>query len=478
MLSAMQKTLAWDIISSLDAIERREAGYFLASPYYNRRDDLRQLFQIMAEAAKNRQEPPGREAVYQQMFPHKKYDDQHLRLLLSGLLKILEQFLVQKELRNDPLGQPHLLLSAYRKRKLPAHFQTTLKRLESSLKAQALRHPEFYFEKFALEQERYRFLSEAGRTQELNLQSVEDGLSAAMLGMKLRQACLLRSHEAVFNTRYNVALMEEILAAAQLPVFQGQPAVQLYFHCYLALFKNTKGVSQEKRDADYQAFKQMLFENVQHFPKAEMRDLYLLAINFCIKKINENASQYYREAHDLYRSGLETELLLEDGKLSRFTYNNIVGLSIRIPEVWQWVEWFVENYRNHLDTAHRDAYFNLSSARLEFARKNYKAALLHLQRADYRDLINNLVAKTIQLKIYFETQEFDLLDSHLRTMRMYIQRNKKLGYHRENWSNIVRYTRKLMELNPFDETARAALRSEIANEEILTEKEWLLGRLE
>jgi hypothetical protein len=115
---------------------------------------------------------------------------------------------------------------------------------------------------------------------------------------------------------------------------------------------------------------------------------------------------------------------------------------------------------------------------LAFVKKDYDMALTHLVKADYKDLINNMVAKVLQMKIYFEMSEYDLLDSHLRTMRMFIRRNKKMAYHRENWSNIVRYTQKLMELNPFDHQKRMLLKQQIEQEVTLTEREWLLGQLE
>ena len=467
----MQNTLAWEIMAHLNPKELRAACLFISSPYFNRRKDIHELHSLLDKAVRNKKPAPNRKELFGKIFPEKKYVDQKFRLLLSDLLKLLERFLSLQEWQDNPLGQPHWLLSAYRRRKLGRHFQTTMKQVEKKLAKQPLRHPDFFWENFLIERERYRFLSGEGRTQELNLQAVENQLTTATVALKLRQICLSRSHETVFNTRYEIAFMDEVLAAAQTPAMQKVLAIRLYLLCYQALF------SEKASDDKFLAFKALLFESLSAIPKAELRGLYLLAINFCIKKINENVDQYYREAHELYRSGLQSELLVEDGKMSRFTYNNIVGLSIRIPEVWNWVEWFVKAYRDYLEPEYRAPYFNLSSARLEFVRKNYDTALHHLQQADYRDLINNLVVKTLQMKIYYETQELDLLESHLRTMGMFIRRNKKLGYHRENWSNIVNFTRKLIDLNPFDKSARQALYNEIEAKEILTEKKWLLEQL-
>jgi hypothetical protein len=86
--------------------------------------------------------------------------------------------------------------------------------------------------------------------------------------------------------------------------------------------------------------------------------------------------------------------------------------------------------------------------------------------------------RILQMKIYFEKQELELLDAHLRTLRMFIRRNKRMGYHHQNWSNIVHFTQKLLDLNPFDEGQRSALRTAIAGEEVLTEKDWLLAQLD
>jgi hypothetical protein len=466
----MQNTLVWQIIESFNKTELREAGEFLASPLVNKRDDLKALYQYLAEAAKKGVAVPDRKELFQKVFPGVPYDDQQMRLLFSYLFKILEQYLIWKEVQENVAGQHHYLLSAYRKKRLTAHFQKALNKGQKQLTDQPLRHPELFLEKYFIEHERYLFLSETGRTKELNLQEVEDNLTAALLGMKLRQACFLRSHETVFNTNYHTFLVGEILQEALRPVFRDIPAVSLYRTCYQALF-------QHQGEEDFQFFKVQLFENVERFPKEEMRDLYLLAINYCIRKVNEGNVHFYREALDLYKSGLQTALLIKDGRLSRFTYNNIVAVAIRLPDEWDWAGQFVTAHKEHLSPAHREAAFCLNSARLAFVKKDYDSALVHLQKADYKDLINNMVAKVLQMKTYFEMQESGLLDSHLRTMRMFIRRNKKIAYHRENWSNIVRYTQKLTELNPFDEPRREQLRQQIAAEETLTEKEWLLEQL-
>ncbi|MBI1224683.1 MAG: hypothetical protein GC192_05565 [Bacteroidetes bacterium] len=462
----MQNTLVFEIVANLSKPEQREVRNFLASPFFNQRSDVQLLFYFLAKQAS----PPSREATWQAVFPGQNFDDQQLRLSLSYLLKLLEQYLILKEKQRDPLPETHLLLAAYRRRKLSRHFEKTQRATTKLLDSQPFRHPTFYFENYLVEHQQYLHLLESGRTKELNLQAVEDQLTTATLAMKLRQACLLRSHQAVFKTPYRITLLDEILALSEQWPYSEKPAVLVYRLCYVALFG-------EGGDDNFGAFKAVLFEHGERFPKEEIGSLYLLAINFCIKKINANQTDYLREALDLYKQGLKTEMLLEDGQLSRFAYNNITGIAMRLPDEWAWAEQFVTNYRTYLEPAAQEAAYSLNMARLAFAKKRYDDALAYLQLADYKDFINGMAARILQLKIYFEKREIELLDAHLRTLRMFIRRKKRMGYHYQNWLNIVHFTQKLMEMNPFDEEQRLALRAAVAAETILTEKEWLLAQL-
>ncbi len=116
-------------------------------------------------------------------------------------------------------------------------------------------------------------------------------------------------------------------------------------------------------------------------------------------------------------------------------------------------------------------------ARLEFVRKNYTNALVFLQDADYKDLLNNMNAKILQAKIYYELDEFEILDSLLKSMRVFIRRKRKVGYHYQLWKNMIRFTEKLMRVNRYDKSAMSHLADQIREEQLLSEKEWLLEKL-
>lgn len=465
----MKKHLLTELIESLSPSEAKSLSSWLAAEGFNSRPELAVLFDNWVEQTKYLGITPDRERLFACIFPKESYNDQKFRLYCSYLLKKIESWLVWKEMQQAPGGDTTYLLAAYRKRGLARHFGHTQRSRGLALDSQPERHAEYYWARYCAEQEAYQWESGEGRTRAHNLQALDDALVTAFLGMKLRQACWALAHQAVYNIQYQLAFMDAVLEEASKAHYDAFPAVAVYREGFRVL-------AYPQRDDYFSGFKQRLLEHLEAFPRVEMRDLLLLGINFCIRQINDNRAAFLAEALDLYKKGLETELLLDKGRLSRFAFNNIVGIALRTEEL-AWVEEFVAAYRNKLEPAYSESTYYLNAARISFARKRYDEALRQLQRADYEDLINNMVAKTLQLKIYYELGEYDLLDSHLRTMQTYLRRRQTISYHQRNYTNIIRYTQKLLNLSPYDKTALAALRAEISAAEPLTEKEWLLRHL-
>lgn len=462
----MQQTYLYELVQSLSKPEQREARKWLASPYHNQRKDLQKLFESLLKVGP----APSKQEVWSMVFPAQDYDDQQFRLLQSYLYRSLEGFLLQQELKHHPEGHQHLLLDAYRKRGLERHFTKAYRQQQRALEKTALAHPEHHLAQYWQERAYFQHRARSERTREHNLQAMEDTLTLAFLSMKLRQACWLLAHEAVYKAEYQVALEPLLLELAAQPSCSRRPAVAIYLHCYRML-------SAPEESTHFEAFREWLFRIIGRFPEEELRDLFLLGINYCIRQINRTADSYLQEALALYQKGLETALLLENGLLSRFTYNNIAGIALRLKEL-DWTANFLEAYRPLLAPHERQAAYSLNTARLAFAREDYPKAIAHLQQADYRDFINNMTAKTLLLKCYFELDELDLLEYHLQTMRSFLRRKRKMSYHQQNYRNIVQLTFRLLRLQPGDEVAVQVLKTAIKETTPLTERSWLLWALE
>jgi hypothetical protein len=80
--------------------------------------------------------------------------------------------------------------------------------------------------------------------------------------------------------------------------------------------------------------------------------------------------------------------------------------------------------------------------------------------------------------MYYEQSEYDVLESLLESMRTYLNRKDMIGGQQKNlYGNFVRFTRKLINLNPYNKEPLQKLKEEVAKVNV-AEKDWLLQQLE
>ncbi len=464
----MPASLLHDLIASFSPAEARGAADWLACPEHNRREDVQLLLSAYLNQPAGEEERPA--ALFAAARPGEDYDDQGWRLLKTYLLQRLEDWLAYRAWQEAPPAERGpWLLRAYRERNLTDHLATRLTRLRK----QADRHPALTsagtLAHYQLEQLHFDRATSASRQQRHNLAAKETALDATILSLKLRDACQTLSSTRLTGGAADIPLLEACLELAELPALAHLPALRPYYlGCRLM-------TTQAGHGGYFQQYREFLFTHLSDYPGLEQRDLLLIALNYCVARINEGDTGFHREALDLYRLGLDRQLLYRRGLLSLYTFNNIVGIALRLEET-EWVSHFLNDHRDRLPAADGPEVFALNAARLAYARADYAAALVHLRTADYRDFIHLLSAHTLRLKIYFQLDHQHLLGAHLTNTRALLNRRRKVAaYHLENYRNIFRLAQLAYRLPPGPNNRRSALRETIRTTDPLTEREWLAG---
>ncbi|MEZ4932470.1 MAG: hypothetical protein R2788_10165 [Saprospiraceae bacterium] len=465
----MENSRLLQLLRTLTKNEMSEMKKVLASPFFNHRTDVSTLYDYLLKYLKNGKPVPAKEEVFPVVFPKEKYDDHRLRLCMSLLYQLTCQYLTYTEFLNDEVAAQMRLSSLFRKRNLHTHFDTAWKNLSEKHERNTLRNAAYFQRKYQFSLEKYRSDYNLKNVDRTFLQDLSNQLDVGFLIQKLAHSCFLISHQAVSNASYDFGLLEKMLSYIEETDVLDIPAIAIYYNCYKAL---TNPAEQRY----FQKFRELALLHDALFLPEELRDLYILAINFCIRQYNEGNSEYLPFQFQFYKDGLEKGYFLTAGWLSRYTYQNVVTIGL-VTEEFDWVERFIHEYRERLQEPYRESVFSFNLARLEYQRRHFGKALDMLQKAEYKDLLLNLAAKTLQMKIFYENQEYDLLDSHLQAFKIFIRRKNALGYHRENYLNTIYLTRKLLEINPFDKKEKAALKKEIEETKGVGDKDWLLAQL-
>jgi hypothetical protein len=245
-----------------------------------------------------------------------------------------------------------------------------------------------------------------------------------------------------------------------------EPAIAVYYHCYYASI-------DRKNESHFRAMLQLITEKAALFPVSELRELYLFALNYCIYQINSGSRDYLKRAFEIYKNGIEHQILFENGLISRFTFMNAMVNAISVGE-YDWAERMVKEHAIHLEPNHRESTVQIATARLAFALKEYDKAQRILHNYESDDLLLTLFARILLIKIYFRHHDFEPLESLLDSMSMYLKRKQSLDPQRVlGYKNFIKMVRKLIRLWPLNEKSRAEYLTALRGTQVVFEREWL-----
>ncbi len=454
----MNNTFLYQILRALDPSEYGAVRRFLQSPFFNRRDDVLALFDLLIKNP----EPPGREAIFEQMYPGRPYHNLTLNYTFSYLTERLEQYLAIVEMQRDGLMERLYRARAFRRRGLSQLFERDAQQIEKEHLASPFRHAGWHLFHYLLHNERFSHRIVQRREGANNLADVGEALGNFFLLDTLRWACTAESLRSVGGAEYRLPLSATVARHAEAS--PDNPALALLYNSWRVL----------QNPDDEQAFhllNELLAQHPALFPPSESRDIHMAAINFCIRRQNRGEREYARQALDLYRSALERGILLENGVLPAYTYNNIHFLA-QVTGDTAWAQDFLDRYRDTLPSAERDNIYRYNLAIFYYRAADYGRALELLRTLDFPEVFMALDVRRMLLKSYFERGECLSLASLLDSFAIFIRRQKNLGYHRESYRNLIRFTRKLAKKGP-----GKALATQIRACPEVAEREWLLGKI-
>ncbi len=454
----------------LDNKERQAVAEYSQSPFFNKKDEVAKLCSYFA---KNIGKQEGKlflkTQVYKSIFPKQEYDDTKLRLTMSACLKLVERYLAIQQMESDPNDRDMYLLQALRQRGMDKRFEKKLKTVRSGLDMANRRDANWNRLNYYLASEHLEGESGKRRSSRLELHPLNDHLTTYYLSEMLRHACSALTHQAISAQVYDMGLLAQVLRLADAFGVEQRPAIAIYYYASKAL--------QNPDDPQYfDQWRNCLNASEGLFSNVELRSIYLLGINFCIRQMNRGGQRFIKEAFDLYRAALEKDLLAENGYLTAFTFKNIIRIGTALNE-HDWINGFFEKYQSSLHPSERSNVVRYNAAFLHFRRKEYDKAMPLLQQSDFADTLNNLDARRMLLRIYFELEEWQALDSLMHSFTTYLRRQKDLGYHKDLYLNLLRYLRQMLELPKGDKKGLEKLKLRVKETPLVAEREWLLEQI-
>ena len=357
---------------------------------------------------------------------------------MTDLTKLLEQFMVQKELDDDEFLKSHLLLNAFQNRSLTKLSPPVLDKSRDLLEKYPYHDQYRFYHQFLIERDYYEYVaSKRNLAVTENLEQILKNLDYYFIVNKLKFASELINHTNVMAGESNPLFLESIERYMQQTDYLSEPAIDIY---YLIL----KTLSEPDDETHYFNLKAKLAANLNRFPQEELNDMYIFARNYCAKRINSGDIKYLSEIFDLYKTLIENQIIYINGYLSQWDYKNIVSVGLRLEE-YEWVHRFIEDYRQHIKPEERDNAYTYNLAIYHYHLGEYDKTLELLRDVEFTDVYYHLDCKSLLMKTYFELEEFEALHSLMDAFYAYLRRNKMISnYQRTSYSNFLSFVKKMI----------------------------------
>ncbi|PHI20264.1 hypothetical protein CEQ90_08745 [Lewinellaceae bacterium SD302] len=467
----MARLLLTELIEQCTLQECTTIAEWLDSPVHNKKPALQRLFDYFSEQLHHLHLEPEVSAAFKAACPKRPFNQNVWAKLNYELVHQVEDCLAYTQLSNNSWRKRLLVLDAYREKGLSRHLKIRLDGYRRATPKADQAGLDRYRYDDQLEQISYQLETANNRTNKQNLREKESALMRLVLASKFRQFGKTLAHQRVSSNDFTPPLLTELLAYYSANIEREQVGVHLFYLSTLLYLQ-----ARDQADATFQELKTGIQENADQFNLLDLRDLLVHAVNYGVRQTNAGRQHFVRETLELYQIGVKQKLFYEHGEIDLFTFNNIIGLSLRLGEI-EYAESFIEENAQRLPIEKRGEVASLNRGRLAYQKGNYSQALQHLQTADYQDFIHHMTARVLQLKIYFERDDYNLLISHIRSTKSLLRRKKNLGYHQNNYRNIFTLTDKITRVPPGDRAAKQQLLKLIAQTEPCTEKEWLSTQL-
>jgi hypothetical protein len=472
---ALEKGKLGQLMGLLSEREWDLLATYLDSPWFNRSTTVVRLFEVY-RTARIASDFPADEALFELVAPDQPFDAVKLKNIRAAFQRKFDDFLAELAFSEDaPLRQGLLLqqLNAFGESQyFPRYYHKSLEILSEA----PIEEDQRYLRRaqIASEWEHFQFR----QTDRSELEAKDGAYGHLWLFFQiqtLKQLVRRANREAISGSETEISVADQVLQIIhQQSQMSHPPILQIYLQL-LAVFRNP-----QDRNA-YTQLHELLQAQGPNLAHADALDAYTGALNHCIRRVNAGERDFENEMLALYQEMHDADLLLYKGKMPAPQLKNIVALGLRCG-AFEWVQAIIDRYGDLLENDPHGNASAFNQGLLHFYLRDFAASerCFNQVLANFDDIFYGLDARTILLRIYFETNNQLGAESMAESFRMYLKRNKYIPKaHKASYSTMLRLYRKLLKLPFWDRQKLESLHKEVMQSTLATgSKRWFALAIE
>lgn len=463
----MQNSKLLRSLGILNAEEMKDLLSFLQSPYFNTNSNIIKLYRVLYPHYPGfKRSKITREKVFARLFSGKEYAHQQMLNLMSEFNRLIEKYLVVKQLEKEELLAEKLLLKTLFER--PNCYNSFVKKfqqLESKIETSPYRDEIYFREKKDLNLMYYGHRdTKLQKGDKGTLGTVVDNFEAYKKLASLKLKCAK-------NARINTIKDKQIGKDITFDLLDQNPLLKLYEQ--LELFQRID------KPANFEELLSQFKSTIHLLRTEDQRNIFRILMNYCIRETNRGNADFFSIALELNKLGLKYRCLLIYGKITEATFQNIVTSGTMSKE-FEWTENFMHEYQMLLDENIKSDAMAIAFGFWYFEQKEYHKAIDALQHS-FKEPIDVFKSKSLLIRCWFELwlkkeSYFDFLLNQVDAFEKFIRRDRSLTPKlKAAFLKFILYTKKIFNA-PYGKGVSIKITQAINQEPNLVLKKWLLEK--
>jgi len=458
-------------------------GKFLASPYHTGGKNCKPLFKQLQKFHPDFEtDKISYETLYNKLYPGRKFNKQVMWNLVSAMEKFTKEFLVQDALKKHKLVKMNLMLSEFGTRKLSNNYLQTLNEIEKLLEPGGIDY-EYFDKKGHLENYKQTYYHSIDRVQSMGDSKLKASEYQIMLFLRMTVGGLndLKVLSEKHNYKFDVNIplefaknldLKKIVDYAYKKNFEFAYLIEIYYHSLMMFL-------EPEQSHHFDRLRELYGMHFDRFTMSEKRNMMHWIVNYCVNNADTDEIKYMRIIFELNEFRLREGLVYyPEGQISKKIYIQILNAALAINET-DWAVNFIKNYTINLQPDIRESMRCMANAFLYFHTKDYRKVLANLNKVEFIDVQDRFFARTLTARSYYELNEFESLLLYIDSSLHFLVNNPSVsGIQRKYNHSFFKYLKKIIYIkeNVNNEEIHI-LRNEIEKNEEITNKKWLLEKL-
>jgi hypothetical protein len=440
---------------------------YLKSTFLNSNKSFSKFIEVCI-LYKNKDQTPTKEIIWKYIFGNSTFDGNKFRKLCHYLFLAIEKELPSLYIRNNNYLQQIEQLNYYALYNINDLFESKFTQTNEFLEKELFFKSSTELYKFRIQNIRYNYLiNHPSKSNENNIQTFSNQLDIYYYLKQIQLICHATNEKIFTKQKIQIPLEQDLLNTITKYDYFNHPLIKVYYKMYNLL-----------NDIDYiNTYYKIKYEilNESNIDTEEWKTILQYLINYCIYHINKNQQIFEVELFDIYKFYLEK---VDEEIISPFKYKNIINLSLKLKD-YQFAERFIEDYGKKLPKEQQVTAISFNQAKLNFELGKYNQSIELLNAIRTDDLTFNLSIRTLTIKIFYELNELQFLDTYIDSFRIYILRNKNLTVaSKKLYQDFIRIIQKLVRLEYATKKEKESFKMRVYKIANLPDKNWILEKVE